>query len=229
LSGNFERNIAAKAAPVLLIPLLRTTIGAEKEMRVMEKITLASFRYPRHLTETPKKSYVAQELIDFLKVDTSYFLKSFRKKFKPAKAVAEPGDILTGDPARAEVLDVVSTTRNAQDLLAATAWLADFHQFILRDDVDHWEAIAPDLVLWRDFPGAYVLWTARIVPAPASGRGANPPARLRMVRQLVANTRALEGVAGALDLSPDVRIDGDDMVVSYIAGKMRRPALTEGH
>jgi hypothetical protein len=196
----------------------------------MDKITLASFRYPRHLTETPKKSYVAQELIDFLKVDTSYFLKSFRKKFKPAKAEAEPGDILTGDPARAEVLDVISTTRSAEDLLAATAWLADFHQFIVRDDVDHWEAIAPDLVLWRNFPGAYVLWTARIVPAPAPApvRGAKEPARLRIVRQLVANTQALEAVASALDISPDVRIEADDMVVTYIAGKMRRPALTEG-
>ncbi|WP_296711626.1 hypothetical protein [Rhodoblastus sp.] len=195
----------------------------------MEKTTLASFRYPRHLTETPKKSYVAQNLIDFLKLDTSYFLKSFRKKFKPAKAVADPGDILTGDPARTEVLDVVSTTRNAQDLLAATAWLADFHQFIVRDDVDHWEAIAPDLVLWRNFPGAYVLWTARIIPSPAPARGASQQARLRIVRQLVANTQALEAVASALDLSPDVRIEDDDIIVSYIAGKMRRPALTEGH
>jgi hypothetical protein len=194
----------------------------------MDKITLASFRYPRHLTETPKKSYVVQNLIDFLKLDTSYFLKSFRKKFKPAKAVADPGDILTGDPARAEVLDVVSTTRNAQDLLAATAWLADFHQFILRDDVDHWEAIAPDLVLWRNFPGAYVLWTARIVPSPASAGGASQEARLRIVRQLVTNTSALEAVSSALDVTPDVRFEDDDIIVSYVAGKMRRPALTEG-
>jgi hypothetical protein len=124
------------------------------------------------------------------------------------------------------VLDVVSTTRNAQDLLAATAWLADFHQFILRDDVDHWEAIAPDLVLWRNFPGAYVLWTARIVPSPDSAP--SQEARLRIVRQLVTNTQALEAVASALDLTPDVRFEDDDIIVSYIAGKMRRPALTEG-
>jgi hypothetical protein len=52
---------------------------------------------------------------------------------------------------------------------------------------------------------------------------------LRIVRQLVTNTSALEAVASALDLTPDVRFEDDDIIVSYIAGKMRRPALTEGH
>ncbi len=197
-------------------------------MRVMEMTTLGSFRFPRHLTERPKKSFVAQELIDFLKVDTSYFLKSFRKKFKPVPAEAGSGDIVTGDPRRAEVVDVVSTSRSAPDLLAATAALADFHQFIVRENVDHWEAIAPDFVHWRDFPGAYVLWTAKIIePRPGDGE-AGQPARLRIVRQLVANAKALEAVATALELLPQVRIEDEDITVSYVASRTRRPALADG-
>ena len=197
-------------------------------MRVMEMTTLGSFRFPRHLTERPKKAFVAQELIDFLKVDTSYFLKSFRKKFKPVPAVAGFGDIVTGDPRRAEVVDVLSTSRSAPDLLAATAALADFHQFIVRENVDHWEAIAPDFVHWRDFPGAYVLWTAKIIESQPGDDEAGQPARLRIVRQLVANAKALEAVATALELLPQVRIDDEDITVSYVASRTRRPALADG-
>ncbi len=201
---------------------------AEKGMRVMEKTTLASFRFPRRLTETPKNEYAPQELVDFLKTDPSYFHQSFRRKFKPRPAAAEEGDIVTGEPLRAHTLDVVSKTRSAQGLLEAMAAIADFHKLVVRENVDHWEAIEPDFVRWRDFPGAYVLWTARIVRSPAGAGGDDQPARLRVVRQLVASEKALDAVAGALELFPQVRIDGDDMIVSYIAGKTRRPALADG-
>ncbi len=193
----------------------------------MPTTTLASFRFPRRLAETPRESFVAQELVDFLKVDASYFAKSFRKKFKPIKAAAGADDMLTGDPAGVEALDVVSTSRSAPDLLAATAALADFHQFIVRENVDRWEAIAPDFALWRDFPGAYALWTAKIVTSPLQACGVDQTARLRVVRQSVADERARDAVAHALDLLPQVRLDEEDMIVSYIARKSRRPALAD--
>jgi hypothetical protein len=209
-------------------PASRTTIRPEKEMRVMEKTTLASFRFPRRLTETPKKDFAPQELVDFLKIDPSYFHQSFRRKFKPRPAVAEDGDILTGEPMRAQTLDVVSTTRSAQGLLDAMAAVADFHKLVVRENTDRWEAIEPDFVRWCDFPGAYVLWTARIVHSPVGAGGDDQPARLRVVRQLVASQKALDAVASTLGLFPQVRIDGEDVIVSYIAGKTRRPALADG-
>ncbi len=194
----------------------------------MEKTTLASFRFPRRLTETPKKDYAPQELVDFLKIDPSYFHQSFRRKFKPRPAAAEEGDILTGEPMRAQTLDVVSKTRSAQGLLDATVAVADFHKLVVRENVDRWEAIEPDFIRWRDFPGAYVLWTARIVHCPAEAGGDDQPARLRVVRQLVASEKARDAVAGALELFPQVSIDGEDMIIAYIAGKTRRPALADG-
>ncbi|WP_294535274.1 hypothetical protein [uncultured Rhodoblastus sp.] len=202
----------------------------------MQTTTLASFRFPLHLIDTRKKSFSAQELIDFLKLDPSYFLKSFRKKFRPAPSLVAPGEVVTGDPGSADAFDIVSKKRDAHELLAATAALADFHQFILRENVDHWEAIAPDLALWRDFPGAYVLWTAKIVgipsqdgaarPSPSSG--AEPPARMRLVRQLVADAGARDAVSKALHLQPEVRIEDEDMIVTYLARKTRRPAHADG-
>jgi hypothetical protein len=195
-------------------------------MRVMEKTTLASFRFPRRLIETPKKAYAPQEVVDFLKIDPSYFHQSFRKKYKPKPAVADVGDLLTDEPMRAQTLDVVSKTRAAQDMLDAMAALADFHKLVVRENIDRWEAIEPDFVRWCDVPGAYVLWTARIVRAPVEGSG--QPARLRVVRQPVASERAFIAVAAALELSPQVVIDDEDMIVSYIAGKARRPALVDG-
>lgn len=191
----------------------------------MPTTTLASFRFPRRLTETPRESFVAQDLVDFLKADASYFLKSFRKKFRPTKATPDADDVLTGDPAGVEAFNVVSTSRGAPDLLAAMAALADFHQFVVRENVDRWEAIAPDFALWRDFPGAYALWTAKIVCSPLQACGVDQTARLRVVRQLVANERARDAVASALDLLPQVSIDKEDMIVSYIARRTRRPAL----
>ncbi len=194
----------------------------------MEKTTLASFRFPRRLTETPKKDYAPQELVDFLKIDPSYFHQSFRRKFKPRPAVAEERDVLTGEPMRAQTLDVVSKTRSAQGLLDAMAALADFHKLVVRENVDRWEAVEPDFVRWREFPGAYVLWTARILHSPAGAGSDDQPARLRVVRQLVASDKARDGIASALGLFPQVIIDGEDMIVAYIAGKSRRPALADG-
>jgi hypothetical protein len=209
----------------------------------MQTTTLASFRFPLHLIDTRKKSFSAQELIDHLKLDPSYFLKSFRKKFRPTPSPLAEGEVVTGDPGSADALDIVSKKRSADDLLASMASLADFHQFILREDVDHWEGIAPDLALWRDFPGAYVLWTAKIVPAslqagaaglPQAGAAghsqagaAEPPARLRVVRQLVADAGARDAVSKALHLQAEVRIEDEDMIVSYLARKTRRPAHAE--
>jgi hypothetical protein len=191
----------------------------------MKKTTLASFRFPRRLTEAPKKGYAPQDVIDFLKIDPSYFHQSFRRKFKPKPAIADAGDILTGEPMRAQTLDVVSKTRSAQELLEAMAALADFHKLVVRENIESWEAIEPDFVRWCDFPGAYVLWTARIVHLSNEAGGADQPARLRVVRQIVASESAVAAVAGALELSPHVAIDDEDMIVSYIAGKARRPAL----
>jgi hypothetical protein len=129
---------------------------------------------------------------------------------------------------RARTLDVASKTRVATELLEAMAALADFHQLVVRENVDRWEAIEPDFARWRDFPGAYVLWTARIVhPAPEAG-AADQPARLRIVRQLVASERAVAAVADALELSPQVVVDGEDMIVAYVAARTRRPALADG-
>jgi hypothetical protein len=194
----------------------------------MKTTTLASFRFPRRLTETPKKAFAPQDLVDFLKIDPSYFNQSFRRKFKPKPGVAEAGDILTDEPLRAQTLDVVSNTRGAQDLLDAVAALADFHKLVVRENIDRWEAIEPDFVRWRECPGAYVLWTARLI-RPSSDPGlADQPARLRVVRQPVASEQALAAVAGALDLSRQVALDDDDMIVSYMAGKTRRPALADG-
>jgi hypothetical protein len=192
----------------------------------MQTTTLASFRFPLHLIDTRKKSFSAQELIDHLKLDPSYFLKSFRKKFRPTPSPLAEGEVVTGDPGSADALDIVSKKRSADDLLASMASLADFHQFILREDVDHWEGIAPDLALWRDFPGAYVLWTAKIVGSPEAG-AAEPPARLRVVRQLVADAGARDAVSKALHLQAEVRIEDEDMIVSYLARKTRRPAHAE--
>jgi hypothetical protein len=192
----------------------------------MEKTTLASFKFPRRLIETPKESYAPQDLVDFLKIDPAYFHQSFRKKFKPKPAVAEDGDIMTGEPARAQTLDVVSRTRNAPDLLEAIAGLADFHKLIVREDVDRWEAIEPDFVRWRQSPGVYVLWSARIVPSTTAG-GASQTARLRVVRQLVTSKKALDAIASTLGLSPHVLVEDEDMIISYVANKTRRPAHAE--
>ena len=192
----------------------------------MQTTTLASFRFPLRLIDTRKKSFSAQELIDHLKLDPSYFLKSFRKKFRPTPSPLAEGEVVTGDPGSADALDIVSKKRSADDLLASMASLADFHQFILREDVDHWEGIAPDLALWRDFPGAYVLWTAKIVGSPEADV-AEPPARLRVVRQLVADAGARDAVSKALHLQAEVRIEDEDMIVSYLARKTRRPAHAE--
>lgn len=192
----------------------------------MQTTTLASFRFPLRLIDTRKKSFSAQELIDHLKLDPSYFLKSFRKKFRPTPSPLAEGEVVTGDPGSADALDIVSKKRSADDLLASMASLADFHQFILREDVDHWEGIAPDLALWRDFPGAYVLWTAKIVGSSEAG-AAEPPARLRVVRQLVADAGARDAVSKALHLQAEVRIEDEDMIVSYLARKTRRPAHAE--
>jgi hypothetical protein len=193
----------------------------------MQTTTLASFRFPLRLIDTRKKSFSAQELIDHLKLDPSYFLKSFRKKFRPTPSPLAEGEVVTGDPGSADALDIVSKKRGADDLLASMASLADFHQFILREDVDHWEGIAPDLALWRDFPGAYVLWTAKIVPASSQAGAAEPLARLRVVRQLVADAGARDAVSKALHLQAEVRIEDEDMIVSYLARKTRRPAHAE--
>lgn len=192
----------------------------------MEKTTLASFRFPRRLIETPKESFTPQDLVDFLKIDPSYFHQSFRKKFKPKPALAEDGDIMTGEPMRAQTLDVVSPTRIAPDLLEAIAGLADFHKLIVREDVDRWEAIEPDFVRWRQSPGVYVLWSARIVPSLTLA-GGDLPARVRVVRQLVTSKKALDAIAGALGLSPHVQVEDEDMIISYIADKTRRPAHAE--
>ena len=193
----------------------------------MEKTTLASFRFPRRLIETPKESFTPQDLVDFLKIDPSYFHQSFRKKFKPKPALAEDGDIMTGEPMRAQTLDVVSPTRDAPDLLEAIAGLADFHKLIVREDVNRWEAIEPDFVRWRQSPGVYVLWSARIVPSSTTAGGGDLPARVRVVRQLVTSKKALDAIAGALGLSPHVQIEDEDMIISYIADKTRRPAHAE--
>ncbi len=190
----------------------------------MEKTTLASFRFPRRLIETPKEDYEPQDLVDFLKIDPSYFQQSFRKKFKPKPAVAEDGDVMTGEPARARTLDIVSRTVGARDLLETIAGLADFHKLIVREDVDRWEAIEPDFVRWRQSPGVYVLWSARIVPSTG---GDGEPARVRVVRQLVTSKKAIDAIAGALGLSPQVLVVDDDMIISYIANKTRRPAHAE--
>ncbi len=222
----FVVRIAPAAAPVLLVPRHERQSG-KKEMRVMEKTTLASFRFPRRLTETPKKDYAPQELVDFLKIDPSYFHQSFRRKFKPRPVLPEAGDILTGEPLRAHALDVISTSRGAQELLEATVAVADFHKLVVRENVESWEAIEPDFARWRDFPGAYVLWTARIVHSPGEAASDDQPARLRIVRQLVCNEKARDAIASALELFPQVRIDNEDMIVTYIAGKSRRPALAD--
>lgn len=191
----------------------------------MEKTTLASFRFPRRLTETPKQDFTPQDLVDFLKIDPSYFHQSFRRKFKPKPAAApDEGDIVNGEPQRAQTLDVSSKTRSAPELLEAMAALADFHKLIVRENVDRWEAIEPDFPRWRDLPGAYVLWSARILPEKP---GDDQPARLRVVRQLAASPAALDAIAGALALFPHVETAGDDLIVAYVAGRTQRPTLTE--
>jgi hypothetical protein len=199
--------------------------------RVMTRTMLASFRFPQRLTRAEGKPasgepFTGQDLIDFLKIDPSYFHQSFRKKFKPKPLGAESDDIVTGEPQRVRVLDVVSTTRSAQDLLAATAALADFHHLITREHIDSWEAIEPDFPSWRRFPGAYVLWTAKIVAPAAPSPGANQPARLRVVRQPVANAQALDSVSRTLGLLPDISIEDETMVIGYFARGKQRPGMT---
>lgn len=180
----------------------------------MNTTTLASFRFPRRLTTTSREDYAPQDIIDVLKIDPSYFHQSFRRKFKPKPAEPDTGDFF-GGPARA--LDVTSKTRDARELLETMAALADFHKLVVREDVDRFEAIEPDFSRWRDFPGAFVLWTARII--------ADESARLRVVRQLVTSESAVAAVAQALALSPRVSVDGEDMIVAYVAERSRRPAL----
>jgi len=187
----------------------------------MKTTTLATFRFPRRLTDAAKDDFSPQDVIDHLKIDPSYFHQSFRRKFKPKPAEADEGDVVTGEPLRARALDVVSRTRDALELLEAMAALADFHKLVVREDVGRWEAIEPDFSNWRAFPGAYVLWTARIVQTP----GDDQPARLRVVRQPVASPSAVAAVASALDLSAQVEIDGEDMVVRYVGASARRAAL----
>jgi len=191
----------------------------------MTKITLASFRFPQRLTQTNEKAFAAQELIDFLKIDPSYFHQSFRKKYKPKPAIPDEGDVVSGEPLRAQTLDIFSTTKDAQHLLAATSDLADFHHLIVREKIDGWEAIAPDFVNWHKYPGAYVLWTARI---GASSGVDGQPACLRIMRQPVISVVALDSVAKALGLLPQIDIDGDDMIVSYVARAKPHPAVSAG-
>jgi hypothetical protein len=205
----------------------RTTIGKAEEFFVMKTTTLATFRFPRRLTEAAKEDFAPQDLIDFLKIDPAYFHQSFRRKFKPKPAEADLGDIVNGEPSRARALDVVSTSRSEEELLEAMAALADFHKLIVREDVEGWQAIEPDFPRWREFPGAYVLWTARIVHGPADAVDGRP-ARLRVVRQPVSNAGAVAAVAAALSLSPQVESDGEDTIVSYVAARIRRPALAGG-
>ena len=73
-----------------------------------------------------------------------------------------------------------------------------------------------------------MLWTAKIIESQPGDGAAGQPARLRIVRQLVANAKALEAVASALELLPQVRIDDKDITVSYVASRTRRPALADG-
>jgi hypothetical protein len=190
----------------------------------MEKATLASFRFPRRLIETSKASFAPQELIDYLKFDPSYFHQSFRRKFKPKAVEAEDGDIVTGEPRRARTLDCVSTALGTSDLLEKLVALADFHDLIVRASINRLEAIEPDFVRWHDLPGAYVLWSARILPPAADGA---KPARLRVVRQLASSEQALKAVESRLGMCPQVRIDGEDMIVAYAAGKKQRPMPSE--
>ncbi|PPQ37131.1 hypothetical protein SAMN06265338_101324 [Rhodoblastus acidophilus] len=192
----------------------------------METTTLASFRFPRRLTETAKPDFAPQELVDHLKIDPSYFHQSFRRKFKPKPAEAEPGDIVNGAPARARALDVASASRSGPDLLETMAALADFHKLVVREDVESFAAIEPDFTRWREFPGAYVLWTARIVAAAPTGEG--EAARLRVVRQMVSDERAAAAVAESLALFPQVAVEGDDMIVAYLGARTRRPAHADG-
>jgi hypothetical protein len=194
----------------------------------MDKTTLATFRFPRRLIAMHEEAYEPQDVIDFLRLDPSYFHQSFRRKFKPKPVEADVGDILTGAPRRARTLDVVSNTRGARELLDAMAALADFHRLVVREEVDRWQAIEPDFPRWREFPGAYVLWTARILPSSTGAGGADHPARLRVVRQLVAEKEAVAAVAGAIELAPQVAVDDEDMIVSYVAARTRRPALADG-
>jgi len=183
----------------------------------MNTTTLASFRFPRRLTATSRADYAPQDIVDFLKIDPGYFHQSFRRKFKPKPAEADPGDLL-GAPARA--LDVTSKTRDARELLETMAALADFHKLVVREDVNRFEAIEPDFSRWREFPGAFVLWTARILAPEA----VDSPARLRVVRQIVASDAAVAAVFEALALSPQVSMEGEDMIVAYVEAKTR-PAL----
>jgi hypothetical protein len=192
----------------------------------MTKTLLAAFRFPRCLALASDDPFAAQELVDFLKIDPSYFHQAFRKKYKPKPAFPDVGDRLTGESMRGQTLDIVSTMKNARELLAATAALADFHRLIVREQTDRWEAIEPDFPGWRKFPGAYVLWTARIVEDLTESDGEIRPARLRIVRQPVTNAGARDAVSKALGLLPEVSIEGEDMIVSYIAQKKQRPALS---
>lgn len=180
----------------------------------MNTTTLASFRFPHRLATTSRDDFAPQEIVDFLKIDPAYFHQSFRRKFKPKPAEPDSGDFF-GGPARA--LDVVSKTRVARELLETMAALADFHKLVVREDIDRFEAIEPDFSRWRDFPGAFVLWTARII--------ADEPARVRVVRQLVTSDDAVAAVAKALALSAQVSVDGEDMIVAYVAERTHRPAL----
>ncbi|MCW2283914.1 hypothetical protein M2323_001523 [Rhodoblastus acidophilus] len=180
----------------------------------MNTTTLASFRFPHRLAATSKEDFAPQDIVDVLKIDPAYFHQSFRRKFKPKPAEPDSGDFF-GGPARA--LDVTSKTRDARDLLETMAALADFHKLVVREDVDRFEAIEPDFPRWREFPGAFVLWTARIIDQET--------ARLRVVRQLVSNESAVAAVAQALALSPRVSVEGGDMIVAYVAERTHRPAL----
>ncbi len=191
----------------------------------MTKTLLAAFRFPRRLALASDDPFAAQELVDFLKIDPSYFHQSFRKKYKPKPAFPDPGDRLTDEPGRGQTLDIVSKSRDARELLAATAALADFHRLVLREEGERWEAIEPDFPAWRRFPGGYVLWTARILE-DLQGDGEVRPSRLRIVRQPVTNAVACDAVAKALGLRPEVAVEGEDMIVSYIARRKQRPALT---
>jgi hypothetical protein len=195
---------------------------------VMTKTLLATFRFPQSLAQASTDPFVAQELVDFLKIDPSYFHQSFRKKYKPKPAFPDVGDRLT-DESRGQTLDIVSTTKDALELLAATAALADFHRLVLREHSDRWEAIEPHFPGWRKFPGAYVLWTARIVEDLTKRDGELQPARLRIVRQPVSNASARDAVSAAIGLLPKVSVEGEDMIVSYFARKKQRPALTARH
>jgi len=122
------------------------------------------------------------------------------------------------DESRGQTLDIVSTTKDALELLAATAALAI-------------SSAGPSRTLgslggdrtpfpgWRKFPGAYSFGRRGSSKISPSGMASCSPRVCASSGSRFRTPSARDAVSAAIGLLPKVSVEGEDMIVSYFARK----------